>query len=86
MTEGFVPDLAVPSLLGGVHEADVDSFDSDRGLGVLRLRSHPASPVRFQCMAISDGSRDVLPGARVAVRIGPAPDGSLEARYLLKLS
>ena len=86
MAESAASGLPSPFVLGGIHDAEVESFDSGLGLGALRLREHPAPQIRFQCMVISDGSREVAAGARVAVQLGCAPDGSLEARLLHKVS
>lgn len=73
-------------LLAGVHEAAVESFNSASGLGELRLIEHPETLVRFHCMVIADGSREVAVGAPVAARLGVAPDGGIEARSVIKLS
>ncbi|MDA8117210.1 MAG: hypothetical protein M0000_07575 [Actinomycetota bacterium] len=79
-------DRPSPDLLGGVHEAAVESFDSASGLGELRLIGQPDTLVRFHCMVIADGSREVAVGAPVAARLGIAPDGGVEARSVIKLS
>ena len=75
-----------PDLLSRVHEAAVESFDSASGLGELRLIGQPETLVRFHCMVIADGSREVAVGAPVAARLGIAPDGGIEARSVIKLS
>ena len=80
------PDRSSPDLLGEVHEAAVVSFDSASGLGRLRLIERPETLLRFHCMAIADGTREVAVGSRVAFRPGIAPDGAIEARSIIKLS
>ncbi len=85
MDSSLRSNLASSVALGGLHLGVVESFNADSGLGELRLIEHPATLVQFHCMVISDGSRQVPVGAAVAVRLGFAPDGGLEAGHVLLL-
>ena len=65
------------TLLGTVSE-----FDEPRGTGVVRCADRS---VPFHCTAITDGTRTIEVGTTVAVRIGPARLGRLEARSVRPL-
>ena len=60
----------------------VVEFDDRRGVGVVRCADRT---VPFHCTAITDGTRSIEVGTVVAVRIGPARLGRLEARSVRPL-
>ena len=60
----------------------VTAFDDRRGVGVVRCADRS---VAFHCTAITDGTRSIGVGALVAVRIGPARLGRIEARSVRPL-
>lgn len=55
----------------------VEDFDSDGGLGSLRTVG--GAEYAFHCTAVSDGSRRIAVGTRVAFSIGPIGLGVWEA-------
>ena len=57
-------------------------FDEPRGIGTVGCGERT---VPFHCTAITDGSRQIEVGTVVAVRIGPARLGRLEARSVRPL-
>jgi cold shock CspA family protein len=67
---------------GAVHTGVVATYDERRGLGQV-TDDAGGSLFGFHCTAISDGSRQIEAGTRVAFLLCPAHGGSLEATFLV---
>ena len=67
-----------PPRLGVVVE-----FDAERGLGAVDDAAGRRWP--FHCARISDGSREIGVGERVAFTVGPGAPGVWEAATVVKL-
>lgn len=65
---------------GPPQRGNVDSFDSDVGLGQVRAQDGRIYP--FHCTEIADGSRDITVGTEVNFAVAPGHLGSWEARRL----
>jgi len=63
---------------GAPHTGVVTEFDDPRGLGALRDDDGRLFP--FHCSALSDGSRTVAVGTRVAYTVVAGHGGRYEAR------
>ena len=60
-----------------VHRGSVTEFDDPAGLGVVL--GDDGVEHRFHCTSLTDGTRTVPVGARVAYEVVPARDGRSEA-------
>ena len=73
--------------LGGSFFGTVLSYDSDLGLGMVELNwGEESAPLRFQCMAIDDGTRDIQVGTSVLAKVGAGPLGTLEAIWISRVA
>ena len=61
----------------------VQSFDDDRGVGVVADEEGTRYP--FHCTAIADGSRTIVAGTRVSFVLAPGHLGICEGRNLSPL-
>ena len=64
-------------MAAGVELGTVENFDADVGLGSLRTAE--GVEYVFHCTAVSDGSRRIAAGTRVAFSVGPVGLGVWEA-------
>lgn len=62
----------------------VASYEAERGLGTVETGG--AAPLGFHCTAITDGTRTIEPGTRVAFIVVPALGGCFEAAEISPLS
>ncbi len=66
-----------------LHVGVVSEWDHDRGLGAVA--GDAGGTWSFHCTAITDGSRDVDIGTRVAFEVVPGHLGRMEAVQVTKL-
>ena len=64
----------------GPRVGTVEAFDEARGIGTVV--DDEATPYRFHCTALTDGTRSVAVGTRVVFEAVPAHLGQLEARAI----
>jgi cold shock CspA family protein len=69
--------------LVGVHSGVVETFDRAAGLGTVR--DEHGQRLAFHCTAITDGSRMIDVGTRVAFVVTTAHNGAIEARSLVSV-
>jgi cold shock CspA family protein len=62
----------------------VTAFDEDAGLGTIETEGGDSLP--FHCTRISDGSRTIAVGTKVACTVGPGLPGRWEATSVVKLA
>jgi cold shock CspA family protein len=77
-------DSLAPWLGGRVVIGEVVAFDPYRGLGKINVSSYP-QPILFHCIVVTDGSRSVNVGQKVAVKVRAGYGGALEASSVHKL-
>ncbi len=68
-----------------VRTGTVVQFDGQRGLGLVHIDGEQEPPIRFHCIVIDDGSRQIDLGAKVVVRVGVTYAGVREAVSVHKL-
>jgi cold shock CspA family protein len=76
-------DVLVAADLVGVHTGSVEAFDHAAGLGTVR--DEHGQRLAFHCTAITDGSRTIDVGTRVAFVVTTAQNGAIEARSLIRV-